>query len=129
VELALGIAVVILLIGIRHVGARRLVAGNPRGAWLVFLPTLGFACLFVGVGVMIVARVGMVGIPIAVVATVSLLLLVRAVRASAGTTGTPAESAALGEGPWFDYIVWGAVGMPILIVVVILLLAITGGLR
>ena len=128
-ELAVGIAIVVGLVVIRHLGARRFHAGDRRAAWLVFLPTLGFACLFVGVGVMVTIKAGPVGILVILAAITSLVLLVRAVGSSAAATGTPGQdAAAFGEGPWFDYIVWGAIGVPCLFIVVLVAMAIGGAL-
>ena len=125
-ELAVGIAIVVGLVVVRHLGARRFHAGDRRAVWLVFLPTLGFAGVFAAVGVMATLQIGPVGIPFVLIGITSLVLLFRAVRSSAASTGAPGQEAALGEGPWFDYIIWGAIGVPFLCVLVIVALLITG---
>ena len=61
------------------------------------------------------------------VALVTLVLLVRMVARYQPTTA-PGSSGQL-SGPWFDYIIWMALGAPFILVGLLLVLAVTGALN
>lgn len=120
-------AALVAVVLVRHFAARRVARGDPRFAWLLFAPTLlvAFAMLWVSVTLLTVQPV--LGLFVGVVSVIGAILLVRMVRAMA----SPSESEAkLGDvsGPAFDYIVWGAIGAPFILVVALIVLLITGGL-
>ncbi len=108
--------VAVLLVGVRHVGARRVAAGDQRAVWLVFAPTIFFAFVFLFAGLLVTVRSGPIGLFMVGLGVVSLVLLIRMARATAkAPTGPDGVDIDIGDGPWIDYIVWGALLVPLLI--------------
>ena len=60
---------------------------------------------------------------LAVVGAITLGLVVRLMR-----DRTTLRQAEIGEGPYVDYLIWMAIGAPMLVVALLLVLAISGGL-
>ena len=120
-------AAVVAVVLVRHFAAGRVARGDPQFVWLLFAPTLlvAFAMLWVSVTLLTVQPV--LGLFVGVVSVIGAILLVRMVRAMASPSESKAE---LGDvsGPAFDYIVWGAIGAPFILVVALIVLLITGGL-
>ena len=67
-----------------------------------------------------------VGIILSGVSLVTLVLLFRMVtRTQAADANSPGEP----SGPWFDYLIWMALGAPLILVGLLLIVAVTGGLN
>ena len=90
--------VAVLLIGVRHVGARRVAAGDQRAVWLVFAPTIFFAFVFLFAGLLVTVRSGPIGPFMVGLGVVSLVLLIRMARATAkAPTGPDGVDIDIGE--------------------------------
>jgi chromate transport protein ChrA len=127
VEWLVGIALVAALIVVRHVAIRRIAGGDGRFVWIYFAPTL----LVMSWLIWMTARLGAVqpvtAILLAVVGAVSLLLFSRVIRQMATDAATPDAIGELSP-PLFDYIVWTALGVPVLFIAGLLILLLSGAL-
>jgi hypothetical protein len=85
--LVLGIAVVALLVVVRHVAARRVLARQGRFVWLMFVPTLIGAVVVVWAGVRVLASAPAVGVLMVIAGVVYLAVVLRFLtRASRSVT-------------------------------------------
>ena len=128
VELFVGGAVIANLVAVRLFAARQIGRGHHRFALVYFAPML-FAMIYIvwiAVGLWAISPLAAMGV--GTLGVVSLALLVRLVRGMASGAGNPATLGDL-PSPAFDYIVWMAIGAPMVLVVALLLLLVTGGLN
>jgi len=127
VEWVVGLLVVAAVFAVRQLAIRRVAKGDRRFFWLYFAPTLIIFTYLIWIAIGMWKLQPVLAIGLGLLAVVSLVLLVRMIRGMA-MVGPPPES--LGElaSPSFDYIVWLALGAPMLLVVLLLILLVTGGL-
>ena len=118
---------IVALVALRLIGARRLVRGQGRYAWLVF------ASMFLApAGLFLVAATSwreqpVVSLFIGLIALTTLVLVWRFVHHLASTGGVTPPLGDLAK-PYFDYLIWMSIGAPLILVGLLLVLAITGGL-
>jgi len=75
--LALGIAVVALLVVIRHMAARRVLAQQGQFVWLMFVPTLIGAVVVLWAGTQMLAKVPIGGVLMVIAGGVYLAVVLR----------------------------------------------------
>jgi hypothetical protein len=128
VEPWIGFGVLAILAVIRHFAARRIGQGHSRSVWLFFGPTIFLLAypVWIAVRMWTTQPLGAIGLGLFSVAT--LLLFIRMASQSAHNPGAYTTTGEL-SGPAFDYIIWMALGAPLVLVVVLLLLLVAGGLR
>ena len=126
-EWPVGIALVAAVIVVRRIAIRRIAAGDGRFAWVYFAPTLLIVAWLVWISIGMWAVQPLLAVGAGVVAAVSLILLGRTVGRMASDAGTPG---AIGElsAPMFDYIVWTSIGVPVVLIVGLLILVVSGAL-
>jgi hypothetical protein len=116
--------------------ARRSVALPPVGSsaaiggfvWLLFAPTLFFAFALIWVSLNLLTVQPVPGLFFGAVSVIGAILLARMVRAMASAPGSQ-DAWGLTSGPAEDFLVWGALALPLLITVALIVLLITGELR
>ena len=123
-----GAVVFAVLVGLRFVAVREHANGNTRFVGLFFLPLLP------GGIVMTLAGLGMVGknpFPGLVLLAIGAITTALVARMIVRAPSMAQESTMTGDvpGPALDYIIWFAIGVPMLFVALLLILLITGGLR
>ena len=123
----LGGAALVGLVVLRLLAARRVVRGDRRFVWLVFAPTLWFAFGLIWISVTLLTVQPVAGLFFGAVSVIGAILLVRMVRALATASGSPDQSGPT-SGPAEDFLVWGALGLPLLTSVALIVLLITGEL-
>lgn len=121
------VAVVAGLIIVRHFAIRRIANGQRRFVWVYFAPTIFVMTYLIWIPVRMwtdqpaaAIALGLLGIP-------SLLLFVRMLRRMATDAGTSEMIGDLSP-PYFDFIVWTAIGVPMLLVIGLIVLAVSGKL-
>ncbi len=101
-----GIAVAVLLVTVRHVAARRVLARQGQFVWLMFAPTLIGAVVIVWVGIQMVTTVPAVGVLLVIAGVVYLAVarrfLTRAARSVSAAGPQEDIGTALTE-PLVDY--------------------------
>lgn len=122
-----GLLAVTAVFAVRHLAIRRVAKGDRRFFWLYFAPTLIIFTYLIWIAIGMWKVQPVLSIGIGLVAVVSLVLLARMIRGMA-TVGPSPESPGDLASPSFDYIVWMALGAPLLLVVLLLILLVTGGL-
>jgi hypothetical protein len=127
VEWVVGLVVVTVVIVVRRLAIRRVTKGDRRFLWLYFAPTLILSAYLIWIGIEVWRASPVVSIFIGLLAVVSLVLLVRMIRGIAAAHPVPQAADELSP-PQFDYIVWTALGAPMLFVAVLLILLVTGAL-
>jgi hypothetical protein len=127
VEWVVGLVLVTVVIVVRRLAIRRVAKGDRRFLWLYFAPTLIVFAYLIWIGIEVWRASPVVSIFMGLLAVVSLVLLVRMIR---GITAAHPVQQKTGElsPPQFDYIVWTALGAPMLFVGVLLILLVTGAL-
>lgn len=125
------IAAVVAGVGLlRSVGVRLVHGGRPWAIWLIFGPIV---LVFVyGLWVQVRGLSGPSGwtqIPTILFMAVATGLLIRAIRSLPRERAAIEDGGWIGNGPMFDFIVWSVLGIPIVLVVELLLLALAGDLR
>jgi hypothetical protein len=127
VEWILGVVALVGLVGVRVVAARRVARGDRRFVWLLFAPTLFFAFAMIWVSVNLLSVQPVAGLFFGAVSVIGAILLARMVRAIA-TAPRARDEWSLTSGPAEDFLVWGALAVPLLTAVALIVLLITGGL-
>ena len=93
---------------------------------LVYIPAILGGAVTVWAGLRLATTSLLVGLPLVAVGAVTVVLVVRLMlgrlAAPDGTTPTGDLS-----GPYFDYIIWVALGVPMLVILALAILLITGG--
>jgi hypothetical protein len=125
VEWVVGLGILAILVVARHIAARRVAKGDRRFAWLFFAPTLLMFSYLLWISATMWRIQPLVSIGVGLVAAVSLVLLARVARGMATGRETPELLGDL-RGPSFDYLIWTAIGLPMLMVVVLVILLATG---
>lgn len=74
---AAGIVIVILLVLVRHFAARRVVAGQGRFVWLMFIPTLLGGVVILWASIQALASAPVFGVLMAVAGAIYLAVLIR----------------------------------------------------
>ncbi len=122
-----GLALVTPVIVVRHLAVRRMVKGDRWFAWVYFAPTLMILGYLVWIAIGLWTTQPVAAIGLGVVGGASLVLFVRVVREMASATRT---TETIGEltSPFFDYIIWAAIGAPMVLVALLLALLVTGAL-
>ena len=104
-------------------GARRSARGDTRFNWLFVVPLLAGGLVLIWAGTRVAsANLGM-GAVMVVTGAITVVLLIRGLRASPSSPMSAAHAGGLPE-PWFDYLIWTAIGVPIVLAVLALVLAI-----
>ena len=112
----------------RRFAARQMARGRAQYIWLFFAPTLIGNIAIMGVGLYVTTKAVVVGVAIAVVSAVTFALQVRMLRRQA--VATPAELSTGDISPEaLNYILWMAVGLPMLLAIGIVILALSGALN
>jgi len=124
VIVGIGFAVLVVL---RHVAARRAARGDRRFLWLVFGPTFVYAAIFLLAAAKVFQTEPVAGLLMLAIAVVTATLLVRMVFKEASGSGPAVPEGEL-SGPAFDFLVWGALGVPLLLAAVLVVMLVTGGL-
>ena len=126
-EWLVGIAFVAALLVVRWIAIRRIAGGDGRFAWIYFAPTLLVMAwlIWMSIGMWAVQPIAAIGVGI--LGAVSLLLLSRAIARMASDAGTPDAIGELSP-PMFDYIIWLSVGVPLLLIIGLLILLLSGAL-
>jgi hypothetical protein len=125
VEWIAGIGLVVTLVVVRRIAARRIAVGDGRFAWIYFEPTLLVMAwmIWIAVGIWAIQPLAAIGMGLA--SAVSLVLLTRAVGRMVSDAG---NVGAIGElsPPLFDYLVWTSIGLPVLAVIGLLVYFLLG---
>ena len=102
---------------------RRSAKGEHRFTWLVHAPLLfgGLAMIWAGI-TMASSNLGLGG-GLALVGAITTLLVARALRAAPAGYMSDAYARGLPE-QWFDYLIWTAIGVPLVIAGMALLMAV-----
>jgi hypothetical protein len=118
--------VIVGLVVARLIAARQIAKGHRRFLWVYFAPMLAIAGAGVWAGLTLFGSNPAVGLIFSAASLVTFVLLFRIVMRT-----QPADASSPGElsGPWFDYLVWMALGAPFILVALLLVLAVTGGLN
>lgn len=127
VEPLIGIALLASLVLIRRFAARRIAHGQGRFVWIYVAPMTLAMVFLVWIAVRMWTTQPLAGIGLALLIVPIVVLYLRAAKQSALVVGSRDVSGEL-SAPWFDYIVWTAVGAPLLLGVLLILLLIAGGL-
>ena len=125
-ELVVGLGILASLVAFRHVAARRFARGDRRWIWLYFAPTILVPAYVVWAAIRLWPTSPVATIGLGLVGGVSLLLLLRAVRGLAMADGR--DVLANPPPAFLNYLIWGALGAPLVVSVLLLVLLVTGGL-
>ena len=127
VEPLIGLAVLVTWLGIKVFAARRVVRGHHRFAWVFFAPALFGMVFVVWLAIRSFAAQPLLAIILGLVGIPSLVLLLRTARQRASHV-LPSDPTWELSSAHFDYIVWMAIGLPLVLVTGLLLLLIGGAL-
>jgi hypothetical protein len=127
VELLIGIALVVGLVLIRHFAARRIAAGHRRFVWIYVAPMALVMIYLVWIALRMWTTQPLAAIGLGLLVIPTLVLYLRGAKQSAVGVASRDVGGEL-SASWFDYIVWTAVGAPLVLGVLLLLLLLTGGL-
>jgi hypothetical protein len=111
----------------RRFALRQMARGRTQYIWLFFAPTLVWSFAVIGVGLYVTTKASVVGVAIAVLGAVTFALQVRMLRHQ--TMSTPAELSTGDISPEaIDYIIWMAVGLPMVFAIGLVILGLSGAL-
>jgi hypothetical protein len=126
------IVAVVVTTGIRVVARRRMASGHRRWVWVHALPTVGFQVAIVGVGAYVIRFQPIIGVFLIAIGTVTILLQARAIATEAVRMSDPGDrehQIDCASGPSFDLLIWRILVLPMVFVVVLFVLALTGQLN
>jgi hypothetical protein len=121
------IVVVVAVVGVRFVGVRRAAAGDDRFIGLLYVPTLLGGVVVMWAGVRVAGTSLPVGLMILAIGGVTTVLVARMIVGGPTIARRLTSSGDL-SGPYVDYIIWLAIGLPMLMGLGLVILAIMGGL-
>jgi hypothetical protein len=104
--LVLGIAVVALLVVVRHFAARRVLARQGQFVWLMFVPTLIGAVVILWAAIQMLASVPIVGMLMVVAGVVYLAVVLRFLTRASGSVSAAGPQDDIGTAltePLVDY--------------------------
>ena len=102
---------------------RRSAKGDNRLTWVVHAPLLFSGLAMIWAGITMASSHLALGGGLALVGAITTVLVARALRAA--PAGYMSEANARGlPGQWFDYLIWTALGVPIVISILVLAMAI-----
>jgi hypothetical protein len=134
-EIVLIVISIAAYVGLRHVAARRVAAGDTRWLWVTFGVPIVAGLVLIGASIAMLATSPLVGITVGVfgvlTAGASVLLVTRTQRAMAGAA-TPDQRVDAMMGPVSDHIVvWGGAFalVAVALLVGVLVVGLTGGFR
>jgi hypothetical protein len=125
------IVAVVVITGIQVIVRRQMASGHRRWTWVHALPTLGFQVAIVGVGAYVIRFQAIIGVFLIAIGTVTILLQARAIAKEAERMGEPEDrdhQIDRASGPSFDLLIWKILVLPMVLVVVLIVLALTGHL-
>lgn len=125
-ELVVALGVLASLVAFRHLAARRFARGDRRWIWVYFAPTMLVMAYVVWTSIRLWPTHPLETIGLALVGVVSMLLLLRAVRGLAIADGR--DVLANPPSAFLNYLIWGALGAPLVLSALLVLLLVTGGL-
>ena len=123
-RLILTVAVAAYVIGVLW-AARRSAKGDARFTGLIYLP-MGLALIWVGITV--ASSNLALSVVMVLTGAITVALLVRAIRVASSSPMSAAHASGMPE-PWIDYLVWTSIGVPIVLAVLLLVMAIADRLN
>jgi hypothetical protein len=102
---------------------RRSAKGDNRFAWLVNVPLLFGGLAMIWAGINIAPSNIALAVVMVLVGAITTVLIVRAIRAAPAGYASDAYAQGMPE-QWVDYLIWAAIGVPLLLAAVALLIAI-----
>jgi hypothetical protein len=122
-----GIVAFVMVIVFWRVALRRAPTGDSRLAGILYLPALAGGLVVIWAGTRVIGSSLPVGLLIVAFGSVTTVLVARMILSRPGSVRQQESNGEL-SGPYFDYIIWVAIGLPVFLVLALAILAITGGL-
>jgi hypothetical protein len=126
VEPVLIVAAVATLVGLRLFAIRRIARGQRAFVWLYFAPALIASLVLLWETIILATTQPLASLAVGFVSVVTLIMLGRTLLRWSRKTGMDSSDAT--SGPFLDYLVWSLLAVPLILGIVLVLLAVGGGL-